>query len=204
METFVCDRPLGKSLDHRQILPIGPRPRLPLSAPQRDSGRACERDYETEALHRCEVGKLCLEVGRYREALEQFEQALTLHPHDVESWCSRADALACLGRYEDALESLEQTQELAGMADVRLWVQKAVLLILLNRPAAALNCCNQALWRSPNHTQAWLFRGVALHRLGQFRAATRSYERVAHPALPFSIDSLRRLCRDVSPSPQAS
>jgi tetratricopeptide (TPR) repeat protein len=102
----------------RQILPTGHRPAHPISV----------LDDKTEALRRCEQGKLYLEMGRYQEALAQFEQALTVHPHDIESWYSRADALACLGHYNDALESLEQAQELAGFDDTRSWVQKAVLL----------------------------------------------------------------------------
>lgn len=183
METCVRDR---------QILPTGRRPARPIAA----------LDYETEALRRCERGKRYLEMGRYAEALAQFEQALMTHPHDIESWYSRADAMACLGRYDNALQSLEQAQELAGFADTRFWVQKAVLLILLNEPGAALNCCNQALWRSPNHRQAWLFRGVALHRLGRFRAAYRSYQRVAQPDLPSAAESIRRLCHDLAPHPQ--
>lgn len=190
MEISVCDGPLGQSLDHRQSL--SPTPLSP------------GRDYEIEALRHCETGKLYLEAGRYPEALQQFEQALTVHPHDVESWYGRADALACLSRYDEALHSLEQGQALAGFADARQSVQKAVLLILLNQPEAALNCCNHALWLEPHHTQAWLFRGVALHRLGQFRAAHRSYRRVARPATAPSTDSMRRLCHDIGLDYQAS
>ncbi|WOD39849.1 tetratricopeptide repeat protein [Nodosilinea sp. E11] len=185
METCVRDR---------QILPTGHRPPRPIPA----------LDYETEARHHRERGKLLLEMGRYREALAQFRQALTVHPHDAESWSSRADALACLGLYDDALQSLEQAQELAGLADPRFWVQKAVLFILLNQPEAALTCCNQALWRSPSHRQAWLFRSVALHRLGQFQAAYRSYQRVSQPGLSSPAESIRQLCHDLAPHHQAS
>ena len=144
-----------------------------------------------------------LEQGCYQEALAQFEQALALDPHQAESWCSRADALSCLGRYEEALQSIEQAQALAGLSNARLWVQKAVLLILLNQPRLALTCCNQALWRSPSHTQAWLFRGVALHGLGKFRAAYRSYQRVLHPVAPAVANSVRRLCHDLALDQQA-
>ncbi|TVP61774.1 MAG: tetratricopeptide repeat protein [Leptolyngbya sp. LCM1.Bin17] len=161
-------------------------------------------DYETEALRHCEQGKLYLEMGRYPEALEQFEQALTAHPHDIESWYNRADALACLGRYDVALQSLEQGQELAGFADPRFWVQKAALFILIHQPEAALNCCNHVLLRSPNHRQAWLFRGVALHRLGQVRAAYRSYQRVAQSDLPPIAESIQKLCHDLAAHHQAS
>jgi tetratricopeptide (TPR) repeat protein len=150
------------------------------------------------------MGKLLLEQGRYQEALTQFEQALALDPHQAETWSSRADALSGLGRYEAALQNIEQAQALAGLANAHLWVQKAVLLILLNQPQLALTCCNQALWRSPSHLQAWLFRGVALHRLGQLRAAYRSYQRVLQPAIPAVANSMRRLCQDLALDQQAS
>ncbi|WP_017297004.1 tetratricopeptide repeat protein [Nodosilinea nodulosa] len=182
------------SVRERQILPTGLRP----------SQRPPRQARRFEVLRHGEMGKLLLEKGRYQEALVQVEQALALNPHDAESWCSRADVLGCLGRYEEALQSLEQAQELAGFASARLWVQKAVLLILLNRPKLALTCCNQALWRSPSHTQAWLFRGVALHGLGRFKAAYRSYQRVLEPAAPSSANSIRKLCHDLTIDHQAS
>ena len=185
METCVRDR---------QILPTGPR--LTSLASSRAAG-------DFERLRHGEMGKLYLEQGCYQEALAQFEQALALDPHQAESWCSRADALSCLGRYEEALQSIEQAQALAGLSNARLWVQKAVLLILLNQPRLALTCCNQALWRSPSHTQAWLFRGVALHGLGKFRAAYRSYQRVLHPVAPAVANSVRRLCHDLALDQQA-
>lgn len=163
METCVRDR---------QILPLNDRW---ASAPQ------TAFEAQAVALRHCELGKIRLEMGRFAEALGLFEQALTLQPHDVESWCGRAEALACLGRSDEALHSIEQAQELAGFANTRLWVQKAGLLVLLNRPEAALNCCNRALWLSPSHAQAWLFRGVALQGLGRFQAACRSYRRVTQP-----------------------
>lgn len=156
------------------------------------------------AFYHCELGKLRLETGHYRQALEQFEQALTQDPHDVESWYGRADALACLSRYDEALASLEQARELAGTTDARFWMQKAVLLLMVNQPRSALNCCNQVLWRFPNHVQAWLFRGIALDHLGQSDAACRSYQRIMRPTLPATATAVRRLCHDLTVTHQAS
>jgi|GEM_PF-1911172 tetratricopeptide (TPR) repeat protein len=154
-------------------------------------------DYEIEAMRRCELSKLFLQQGRYAEALDLTEQALALHPHDVESWYARAEALACLNRYDEALTSLEQAQELAGFEVAYLWVQKAVVLILLDQPQMALTCCHQALQLEPTHNQAWLFRGVALHRLGRFREAYRSYQQATQPQSPSTIEAMRQFCQDV-------
>ncbi|MEO1070432.1 MAG: tetratricopeptide repeat protein [Cyanobacteria bacterium J06638_6] len=157
-------------------------------------------DPQTEALRHCELGKIYLEQGRYRQALEHIEQALALQPHDVDSWYSRANALACLNRYDDAMDSLEQAQSLTGGDDAHLWVQKATLQILLNQPKAALNSSNRAIWLSPHHAQAWLFRGVALHRLGRFDDSYRSYQRVTQPDADTSANAIRRLCHDIAPN----
>lgn len=199
METMVRDR---------QITPTGQRPRG--QSPKDRSLAIAPRalplcDYQTVAVGHCELGKIRLEMGRFQDALELFEQALALHPHDVESWYNRAEALTCLSRYEDALASLEQAQTLAGFGTTRLWVQKAVVLLWLNRLEAALNCCNRALWLNPDHSQAWLFRGVALHRLGRTKEASRSYRRVAQPTLSSGAHSnLQRLCQDIVRDYQAS
>jgi tetratricopeptide (TPR) repeat protein len=199
METMVRDR---------QISPVGLRSSA-LATQNRSlasvPGTPPHCDYEAVALGHCELGKIRLEMGRFQDALELFEQALALQPHDVESWYNRAEALTCLGRYTDALASLEQAQTLAGFATTRLWVQKAVVLIWLNRLEAALNCCNRALWLNPNHSQAWLFRGVALHRLGRTKEASRSYRRVAQPALSSGAHSnLQQLCKDIAIEHRAS
>jgi tetratricopeptide (TPR) repeat protein len=178
----------------RQILPIGKRPQ-PAPPPLETQRR---RDSLLEAQQHTELGQLCLEQGQYEAALGQFEGALALHPHTVEGWRGRADALACLGRYEEALQSVEQANELAGLRDEALWAQKAALLILLNRPAAALNCCNHALWISPNDSQTWFFRGVALHQLGRYQQAYRSYQRAAQPAIASYANAIRRLRRDLA------
>lgn len=149
-------------------------------------------DAQTEAIRHHEIGTLLLNNSRYEDALCRFEQALALQPHAADHWYGRAEALACLSRYEEALSSLEQAQDLTHLSDVRIWVQKATVLILLGRYEAALSCCALVLQREPDHIQALLFQGVAWHRLGQFRKAYRSYRRVIVLTNPQSSHQFRR------------
>jgi tetratricopeptide (TPR) repeat protein len=183
------------------FLSIALLPTVAAEIPQPDSQPF---DRETEAIRLCEVGKLMLTAKRFEDALAQFEQALAVAPHAVDGWYYRADALACLNCYEEALQSLEQAQELDGFEASHIWVQKAVVLILLNRHNEALNCCNQALRKEPNHCQAWLFRGVALHRLGHYQEAYRSYCRASGQTQSNTQLNIRRLCHDISTYEQAS
>lgn len=184
----------------RAITPIGlrvPNPSSQASAPQ-------PSDSQLIALQFCEVGRVLLDAGQYLAALGQFEQALNHQPHDVESWYGRGEALAGLNRYEEALDSWDQAQELSGFVETRIWVQKATVLILMHQPEAALRCCNYALWLEPEHRQAWLFRGVALHCLGLFQEAERSYNRVTQPTRLNLPAQIRRFYDDLNPHQQAS
>ena len=136
-------------------------------------------DPATTLIRCCEIGTQLLEKGRYAAALAQFETALNLDAHAVEGWYGRSVALACTNRYQAALDSIDQAQTLVGLSEIRIWIQKATVLMLLERPEAALGCCDYVLWLQPQHAQAWLFRSVALHRLGKFRQAYQSYNRAA-------------------------
>lgn len=112
---------------------------------------------------------------------DQLEQVLAMQPHDAEGWCHRAELLTRWQCYEEALSSLEQAEALAGLNEPKLCIQKAVLLILLSYYSEAFACCENVLQQDPNHPQAWLFRGVACHRLGRYREAYRSYGRATPP-----------------------
>ncbi|MGF1517294.1 MAG: tetratricopeptide repeat protein [Nodosilinea sp.] len=185
MEMLLRDRPTA---------PVDDRPRT------RPKARVAKPSFDpqTEAIRLCEIGKILLNAGRFEAALAQFEKALACQSHDVESWYGRAEALAALNRYEAALHSLEQAQALANLDEPRLWVQKAIILIALHHPQAALTHCNCALWLEPNHVQAWLFRGVALQQLGRDQEAQRSYRRASHRATATLHDHMSQLCHDLA------
>lgn len=61
------------------------------------------------------------------------------------------------------------------------FLAQAVCLVHLEQPMEALQCCDRALALDSGHPQAWLFRGVALHRLGRFPEAYRCYRRASDP-----------------------
>jgi tetratricopeptide (TPR) repeat protein len=85
------------------------------------------------------------------------------------------------GHYGEALIYLERSN-VGNCVDGAISV--AVCQLHLQRPAAALQACNQALAIYPHHPQALLFKGVALHRLGQYRAAYAHYRRASPSSQP--------------------
>lgn len=78
------------------------------------------------------------------------------------------------GQYEAALRSLCLAPDSDDVVDN--YVLQAVCLIHLQLPRKALDVCDRALAVDSNHPQAWLFRGVACHRLSRWREAYACYK----------------------------
>ena len=57
-------------------------------------------------LHR-DLGRILLEAGRFDEALEQYDKAISLMPHDADSIMGKADVLEKAGRFDAARSLLE-------------------------------------------------------------------------------------------------
>ncbi|MGC8714882.1 MAG: tetratricopeptide repeat protein [Leptodesmis sp.] len=55
------------------------------------------------------------------------------------------------------------------------------MLIYLERYEEALESCDRAIAIYPDDQEAWIFRGVALQRLGRFKLAYASYEHATSP-----------------------
>ncbi|MDA0867677.1 MAG: tetratricopeptide repeat protein [Cyanobacteria bacterium] len=83
-----------------------------------------------------------------------------------------AGALICLERHHSGSSNPEvsEVSEVINGA-----ISLAVCRLHLQQPTAALQVCNQVLAIDPRHPQALLFKGVALHRLGRYRAAYALY-----------------------------
>lgn len=77
------------------------------------------------------------------------------------------------GDYATALNHLQRISESERQVDD--WVNQAVCLIHLDRAEAALEACDRALATTPDHPQAWLFKGVACHRLQRHEDAYACY-----------------------------
>ncbi|MDB9526554.1 tetratricopeptide repeat protein [Oscillatoria sp. CS-180] len=84
------------------------------------------------------------------------------------------------GHYEAALDCLSQAPQSAHNSDNL--VNQAVCLIHLSRSEEALQVCDRALTFTPNHAQAWLFKGVAFHRLGRHKDAYACYSKALERA----------------------
>ena len=128
---------------------------------------------------RCQSLLKQMMIRQYEAVVSAATQLLSDFPNSCGIWYLRGDALANLGRYAEAIDSFAQTLRHCPDAKEALIFQ-AVCWIHQEYPEAALSCCDRALAIAPDYEQGWLFRGVALHRLGRYRDAYASYDRALH------------------------
>jgi tetratricopeptide (TPR) repeat protein len=114
-------------------------------------------------------------------------------PNRQSSRSAKAYQLLEQGEYEAALSQFAQLAEADQDADCL--VNQAVCLIHLARPEEALQLCDRALALNSHHPQAWLFKGVALHRLGHYSEAYTCYDRAVGEQRPSGGGALAALNR---------
>ncbi|MGP1373526.1 MAG: tetratricopeptide repeat protein [Almyronema sp.] len=116
-----------------------------------------------------------IRLRQYRAALNTADVLLTEGADDEEIWYLRGDALANLSCYHQAIASFQRALTFAASWP-EVSISEAVCWLHLDQPQTALAACDRALEIAPTHAQAWLFKGVALHRLGQLTKAYRCYQ----------------------------
>jgi Flp pilus assembly protein TadD len=114
------------------------------------------------------------------------------YPQTQDSSCS-LEALQLLdrGQYEAAQQRLAMSPN--ACQDPHNLVHQAVCFIHLGQSEAALWLCDRALQLAPRHPQAWLFKGVALHRLGRYSEAYDCYRRATDTVRPMPTAVLNTL-----------
>lgn len=101
----------------------------------------------------------------------------SLQDSSFQRWYNEGETLANAEAYDRALRCFKEAAIVCPQ-EVSVLVYQAVCLIHLGRPEQALALTEQVLAIAPEHSQGWLFRGVALHRLGRYPEAYACYAQV--------------------------
>jgi tetratricopeptide (TPR) repeat protein len=115
-------------------------------------------------------------LGRFSEALEDFDRELGQDPGATGIWILRAWVLARLGRNGEALTSCEQALRL-DPENFDGWRQMGFVLQGLSREQEALHALDRALSLNPHSAEVWVARGRILHVLSRDHEALQSYDR---------------------------
>lgn len=132
-----------------------------------------EQDPELSAGFR---GIALYALGRYHEALEDFDRELVQDPGAAGIWILRAGVLSRLGREEEALYSCERALEI-DPENFDAWRQSGFVLQGLGREQEALHALDRALSLNPHSAEVWVARGRILHTLSRDHEALQAYDR---------------------------
>ncbi|WOD38338.1 tetratricopeptide repeat protein [Nodosilinea sp. E11] len=107
----------------------------------------------------------------------EFASGVERSVQTFQQWYTEGETLANARDYAGALRCFEAAA-IAAPRDVPTLIYQAVCLIHLEQFQSALAMADRVLAIAPNHSQGWLFRGVALQRLGRYPEAYASYANV--------------------------
>src|SRR6266849_3458753 len=133
---------------------------------------------EIIAKQRLEEGNTLLNLKRYEEALEAYEQAILLNPHHrtlTVAYNNRGATFSMLERTEEALEAYEQAIRFDPNNTVA-YKGKAATLDALSRYQEALTVCDQAICLDPNYAVAYITKGNVLNGLERYEEALEAFE----------------------------
>lgn len=117
------------------------------------------------------LGILC----HYMEALDCFDQALKLRPHDVFALTNKGAALGSLGRYQEELDCCDEALTINPGYAVT-WNNKGIALDKLGRSQEGFICYEKALMINPGYAEAWYNKGALLAQAGCRQEALTCYD----------------------------
>lgn len=146
------------------------------------------------------LGALCVNSGRYREALPLIEQAVALEPNDPDARANLGLALKGTGNLEEAAEQFARAVQLAPDGAVTL-NNLGNVLAALGRPTDAIAMHRKALRIMPDYVECLNNLAMSLLVVGQVVGALEASERAIYlrPSLAEAHvnrgEALRKLAR---------
>lgn len=121
-------------------------------------------------------GETLLELKRYKEALDAYNQAVELKPEYAEALLGQGNSLLELKRYEEALEAYDKAIQIQPNY-VEAWNGRGKGLDYLQRYEAAINAFDSALKIQQNNLEAWTNKGNLQIKLQQYTEAIASFDK---------------------------
>jgi tetratricopeptide (TPR) repeat protein len=120
-------------------------------------------------------GKALLIVGKNEEAIQVYDQAITINPNYAAAYNFKGIALVNLGKYEEAIQAYNKAIKLdPNYADA--YSYKGIALSKLGDNEAAAQASDIAIKLNPNDDAAYNNKGYALYKMGKKEEAVQSFD----------------------------
>ncbi len=157
-------------------------------------GQAKLREAPGDPRAHAELGNQYAELGRYAEAARAYREALALQPANAAVLKDLGAMLHLLGAHEPARQALELAVR-TEPENADAWRNLAVVHAEREDWAAARDCLDEALARTPDESALHRYRALMLLRLGHGEDAWQAAARAVAlaPALPECWDTARHV-----------
>jgi len=115
-------------------------------------------------------------LGKYAEAVKEYDEALAIDPNFKEAHYNKGLALYNLKRYEEAIEEYDKALAIDPNFK-QAHNNKGLALYNLKRHEEAIKEFDKALAIDPNYKQAHNNKGLALHNLKRYEEAIEEYDK---------------------------
>jgi tetratricopeptide (TPR) repeat protein len=122
------------------------------------------------------IGYDFMHQTKYAEALEAFDDALSINQSYVPAMAGKGCALDHLGNYSQSLEIYNRTIEIAPYY-AKAWAGRGSALEDLNRSIESLDSINKSLETDPEYGIAWNERAWLYYEMGQHQYALEDADR---------------------------
>ena len=121
------------------------------------------------------LGWIAHQKHEFEEAVERYQQYLSLKPKDAEARYTLGLALAELQRWEDAIEAYQQVLTI-NADDVVTIIKMGNVFHTLNRWPKSIALYEEALALQPDNVQVHRHLGASLQKSGQMKKAIKCFE----------------------------
>lgn len=157
-----------------------------------------------EARELMDKGYSLTELGRLEEALEAYDNAISLKPDYAWAWARRGRTLRVLGRYKAALECYDRALEIQPQYAFA-WNGQGIVLERMGRLEQALACYEKAAEINPADVWHWCNQADVLLSMNRHREAIPLLEKALQqdPAHPNSWAKLGQVYRLLQNYPES-
>ena len=122
-----------------------------------------------------DAGDAKRKLGRWAEAIEDYDRALQLDPRDARAYADRGLAKSELGRWAEAIQDLDRALQL-DPRDAYACTNRGVSKARMGRYAEAIEDYDRALELDPRHVLAYVNRGTSKAELGRRAEAIEDFD----------------------------
>ncbi len=116
------------------------------------------------------------EMERYREAIEQCDEALSINPGDAKALYVKGEAYRGMGNQKKALECYTKAVRVRPN-DEEIWYSAGVVLKQMGKLSEALTAFEKATEVGDTHHDAWYEKAVVLRLLGRHEESRACLEK---------------------------